>query len=261
MVFSECLNFNDFSFYISWHQFTNLFSPIHEYFYYKIWCNECLKWHCEMHFDAPSSFRKDKMISVQKKQWINNFSKNKILKIICRRVSPEPFSPFCSAGPERSRSLIMERWPSRSRRKSDPSEFEKSISTRKLHSAVKWAIFSILSLYSKAKFENRPNNKSSKRSLSLRYVVWQFHESTKHKYEQSPTLSVVLFFNFFYFLIIFLKDLFANFSNAIHFWKGRHSCKFFKLNGTKIRQKSSAELIGVLSSRCFCPQYIRTVSP
>ena len=130
-----------------------------------------------MHFDAPSSFRKGKMISIQKEQWINKFVDwwinvmNKILKIICGRVSPGPFSPFCSAGPERSRSLIMERWPSRSRRKSDPSEFEKSISARKLHSAVKWAI---LLLYSKSKFEKRPkrpNNKSSKCTAWPREVV------------------------------------------------------------------------------------------
>ena len=189
---------------------------------------------------------------------------NKILKIICRRVSPGPFSPFCSAGPERSRSLIMERWPSRSRRKSDPSEFEKSISTRKLHSAVKWAI---LLLYSKSKFEkrpNRPNNKSSKWSLSLRYVVWQFHESTKNKYD--PILTVtdiisgfIILFLFFFSWLSFLK-IFLRIFPSQYTWKGRHSCKFFKLNGTKIRQKSSAELIGVLSSRCFCPQYIRTVS-
>ena len=32
-----------------------------------------MKWCCEMHFDAPSRFRKGWMISIQKKQWINKY--------------------------------------------------------------------------------------------------------------------------------------------------------------------------------------------
>ena len=165
----------------------------------------------------------------------------------------KPISPFCSAGPERSRSLIMERWPSRSRRKSDPSEFEKSISTRKLHSAVQWSgqfYYYIqnrnLKIEQIAKAPNNP--------FLCSLTVSRIYE------KQMWSIITVTDCSWLFFFLDFLKDLFANFSNAIHFWKGRHSCKFFKLDGTKIRQKSSAELIGVLSSRCFCPQYIRTVS-
>ena len=56
------------------HQFTNIFSPIHEYIFSKIWglspkCHhyKIILMMCKMHFDAPSRFKKGWMISIQKK--------------------------------------------------------------------------------------------------------------------------------------------------------------------------------------------------